>query len=243
MTKQARSLARKSKGHTGLLNYYIHINGINTLAHSITYFGLFPKTSINMRNLAPTMFAASVYINTQDQLSRQNHKSDYNEISCDLGLATHTGRELPKALFPSSGQMISLWLPFNLYYMNLVRANTHTMGSILLSVKRYFYGSNIANAEAPIYVISLKKKEKSAHHIENIKDLAIVNPTASILYDKQHLAHMLFVFKENQINESEPLKLIKNLSVWWLNAGSVKLYPQDQPKKASRRSIGTIARH
>jgi hypothetical protein len=126
--------------------------------------------------------------------------------------------------------------------MYLVRANAHTMNSIPFFEKGYYWGSNIVNIETPLDVIFLKNNEEDAHHIENIKDIAIVIPMADILYDRQHLAYLLFVLKEKQHNESEPVKLIKNLSIGWLNTGCVEIYPQDQPKKAYRKSGGATDR-
>ena len=110
------------------------------MAHSVLYYGLLPQSSDKMENLAPTILLATEYITTRDSVSKEDSKTIYNKLTkdCDLGLATHTGCLLPKALFQSTGQTISPWLTFRIHYMYLLHVNVHIMNSIPLFKKGYY---------------------------------------------------------------------------------------------------------
>ena len=82
VTRKLKKVAvPKDKGNSGLLEYYIYITGVNNMEHTITYYGLFPKSSDKMENLTPARFIATEYIDTRGHVSREDFNNIYNKMT------------------------------------------------------------------------------------------------------------------------------------------------------------------
>ena len=198
-----------------MLQYYIYINGINSTVYNIAHYGLFPSPSDQMDLMAPTMTAASKHFEKDGQVATDKFKTILENLTNDLSLQDNTDRLLKQALFPSSGQKVSLWIPFSLHVMSLHLANSAAMANNPIFERGNYLGTKQTATKTSLMDNNwLTPVQGKVHQIDNIADLKIINSSSTLL-DKEHVAYFLFQFKEAR-NKQTPhvLRIIDNTNTW-----------------------------
>ena len=64
------------------------------------------------------------------------------------------------------------------------------------------------------------------HHVDDIKNFAVIYLKHAVLLDTRHVVHLLFEFKENRLFDSQEVLLIRNVVECWARDGGTSLFPQ-----------------
>ena len=231
VTKSIKTnVIKGDRGNIGMLQWYIYINGIKSTVHNIANYGLFPFPSDQMTSRASTMTIASNHTNKHGTDATDKFRKIFNYLSrsSSLALQDNTGRALNSALFPSAGQTVSLWIPFSLHYMFLLHTNAASMTQNPIFKQGNYIGAKETLTKHNLMDNNwLTNVEDERHKIDNILDLAIIDSGTTLL-NKQHIAYILFQFKEQRNKETEDVqKIVAKTKTWLSNAGDAKVFHID----------------
>ena len=172
-----------------------------------------------MDTVDPTMFLANGYFTTRSRESKAAFKKateDKTEGS-NNALSLLTNPDLHNEHFTSTGQNISMWIPFNLNYTFLFQYCAKSMEESPLFDHGNYCGKNEKNDSTPMDFMWMKTFDDKYHRVDNIKDFAIINQKHAMLLDTRQLAHLLFVLKEDRLVDSQEVDFIRNIVHAWLD--------------------------
>ena len=127
LTRTIKQKLKGDKGNTSMLEWYIYFNGLYTTVKNIENYGLFPAPSSQMETRAPTMFSASKHATSnRTRETTAEFRKTYMHIvaDSDIPIQSNTKRAFTTELFPKVKETLSLWMPFSLHYIHLLKSVT-----------------------------------------------------------------------------------------------------------------------
>jgi hypothetical protein len=123
-----------------------------------------------------------------------------------------------------------MWIPFNLHYTYLFHARSKQIDDSPLFEHGNYCGKNERHDDTPMDFMWLKSFDDKYHQVDDIQEFSITKPNHNAFLDKHHIAHLLFIFKEDRLVNFQGVDFINNVIRAWRDDGGHLIDPQCAPR-------------